>query len=195
MKRCRDWYREAVCQIMKHIDISDPALNAMEDIGPSTIPSSNASQAAAGIRARQLPRLKGATSLQEIDRQWRSIMIDDIVTEGPWENASVVEFWKGMQALSEYRDLALFMLQIIALLQSTAAVEHTFLKINNNKTKLRNSFAISTIKSIVKASEKFKEPFEIDERLFHLHSKARNSYMQKYTETDRINVEDNVNFE
>ena len=126
MKRCRDWYREAVRQIMRHIDISDPVLNALEDIGPSTILSSNASQAAAGILARQLPQLKGATSLQEIDRQWRSLMIDDIVKEGPWENASVVEFWKGMQALSEYRDLALFMLQIIALPQSTAAVEHTF---------------------------------------------------------------------
>ena len=103
-----------------------------------------------------------------------------------------MEFGKGMQALSEYRDLALNMLQITALLQNTAAVEFTFSKINNNKTQLRNSFSISTINSIVKVSEKFKEPCEIDEHFVHLHGKARNSYMQKYNERDRINVEDTL---
>jgi len=167
----------------------------MKDFGPSTILSSNASQSAAGILARQLCGLKAATSLQEIDRQWRSLLIDNMLKKGSWENANVLDFWKGMHGLSEYRDLALFMLQITALPQSTAAVDHTFSKINNNKTKLRNNLAVSTIESIVKVSEKFKESFEIDEHLVHLHDKVRNSYMQKYSETDRKNVEDNVNFE
>jgi len=167
----------------------------MKDFGPSTILSSNASQSAAGILARQLCGLKAATSLQEIDRQWRSLLIDNMLKKGSWENANFLDFWKGMHGLSEYRDLALFMLQITALPQSTAAVDHTFSKINNNKTKLRNNLAVSTIESIVKVSEKFKESFEIDEHLVHLHDKVRNSYMQKYSETDRKNVEDNVNFE
>jgi len=149
----------------------------MKDFGPSTILSSNASQSAAGILARQLCGLKAATSLQEIDRQWRSLLIDNMLKKGSWENANFLDFWKGMHGLSEYRDLALFMLQITALPQSTAAVERAFLKINNNKTELRNNLAVSTIESIVKVSEKFKEPFEIDEHLVHLHGKARNSYM------------------
>ena len=149
----------------------------MEDIGPSTILSSNASQSAAGILARLLPQLKAATSLQEIDRQWRSLLIDNVLKKGSWEDANVVDFWKGVHGLSEYRDLALFMLQITALPQSTAAVERAFLKINNNKTELRNNLAVSTIESIVKVREKFKKPFEIDEHLVHLHGKARNSYM------------------
>ena len=173
----------------------DPVLNAITDIGPSTILSSKASQSAAGILARQLPRQKAAISFQDIDRQWRSLLIDNVLKTGSRENANVVDFWKGMHGLSEYRDQALIMLQITALLQSITAVECTFLKLNINKTKLRNNLAVSTIKLIVKVSETLKEPSEIDEHLVHLHGNARKSYMQKQSETDRKNVKDNGNFE
>ena len=33
MVRCRDWYREAIHQIRKRIDISDPILSALQDVG------------------------------------------------------------------------------------------------------------------------------------------------------------------
>ena len=123
------------------------------------------------------------------------MLIDNVIKKGGWENASVVEFWKAMAALAEYKDLALFMLQITALPQSTAAVERTFSKVNNNKTKLRNSLAVNTIEAIVKVSERYTNNFEIDEHLVQLHGKARNAYMQKYAEKDSTNIEENMYFD
>ena len=82
------------------------------------------------------------------------------------------------------------MLEVAALPQSTAAVERTFSKINNNKTKLRNGLAITTIEAIVKVSERFKKNFEIDERLASLHSNARGAYMQRYTDADAEKITD-----
>ncbi len=70
-----------------------------------------------------------------------------------------------MLGLQEYHELARFMLEITALPQSTAEVEHTFSKVNNNKTKLRNTVAVRTVEGIIKSSEAFTSNFEINARL------------------------------
>ena len=195
LKRCRNWYREAVRQILKRVDVSDPVLNAMKDITPRVIVKDKAAQTAAGTLAKHLPRLKGDSSLLDIDRQWRSLLIDDVVKNGGWENQSVNDFWKAMKQLQEYESLALFMLNVTALPQSTAAVERTFSKININKTKLRNCLAVNTLESIVKVSEKFTTNFDIDEHHVRLHANARNLYMQRYTQKEIDNIDNNISFE
>eukprot|EP00112_Aurelia_sp_Birch-Aquarium-sp1_P014236 Seg306.6 transcript_id=Seg306.6/GoldUCD/mRNA.D3Y31 product="Zinc finger protein 862" protein_id=Seg306.6/GoldUCD/D3Y31 len=190
LKRCRDWYREAVRQILKRIDVSDPVLLALKDIESSAIMKGKVKLSSAGVLATKLPRLRGNSSLQVIDRQWRSLVQDDVVKNGGWEKHGIIEFWKAMLALPEYQELAQFMLEVTALPQSTAAVERTFSKINNNKTKLRNGLAVTTIEAIVKVSERFKKNFEVDERLVNLHSKARGAYMQKYADADLVEITD-----
>eukprot|EP00795_Rhopilema_esculentum_P004631 gene4631-20906_t len=112
-----DWHplsEEAVRQILKRVDVSDPVLNAMEDITPRVIVKDKAAQTAAGTLAKHLPRLKGDASLLDIDRQWRSLLIDDVVKNGGWENQSVNDFWKAMKQLQEYESLALFKLNVTA---------------------------------------------------------------------------------
>ena len=100
-----------------------------------------------------------------------------------------------MKQLQEYESLALFMLNVTALPQSTAAVERTFSKININKTKLRNCLAVNTLESIVKVSKKFTTNFDIDEHHVRLHANARNSYMQRYTQKEIDNIDNNISFE
>ena len=80
------------------------------------------------------------------------MQIDECIKGGGWWKKNIVEFWQSMLALPEYQDLARFMLEITALPQSTAEVERTFSKVNNNKTKLRNSLAVRTLETIIKSS-------------------------------------------
>ena len=168
LKRCQDWYRVLVRQILKRIDVSDPVLLALKDIESSTILKGKDKLSSAGILAINLPVLRAGSSLQVIHRQLRSLIHDDVVKNGGWEKHGIVGFWKAMLLLPEYQELAQFMLEVTALPQSTAAVERTFSKINNNKTKLRNGLAITTMEAIVKVNERFKKNFEIDERLASL---------------------------
>ncbi len=40
----------------------------------------------AGVLAMKLPMLRGDSSLQVIDRQWRSLVHDDAVKSGGWRS-------------------------------------------------------------------------------------------------------------
>ena len=148
----------------------------------------------AGVLAKGLTRLLGnsrpalqSQTIQDIDRQWRSLQVDEAVKNGGWEEKSINEFWKGMLVIPEYKDLATFMLEITALPQSTAEVERTFSKVNNNKTRLRNALAVRTVEAVIKSSEAYPTNFEVNEKLANLHSKARKSYMERFSEQDRSN--------
>ena len=62
LKRCRDWYREAVCQILNHIVVCDLVLNSFKN---GTVLIQSGGELAKGLR-----RLIGDDSIQTIDRQW-----------------------------------------------------------------------------------------------------------------------------
>ena len=73
-------------------------------------------------------------------------------------------------------------------------MERAFSKVNNNKTRLRNSLSVNTLDSIVKVSETFHRHFEINTRLAHLHGNAKNVYMEKYKKTDRDLIDEDEKF-
>ena len=87
------------------------------------------------------------------------------------------------------------MLEITALPQSTAVVERTFSKINCNKTKLRNRLAVRTIEAVIRVGEGFPGCFEVFARLSSLYSSARGSYMERYNNNDREDVENIEQFD
>jgi hypothetical protein len=194
LTQCRDWYREAVRQILNRVDVADPVLMALKDVNHKAILNGSADKMSAGVLAKGLTRLLGnsrpalqSQTIQDIDRQWRSLQVDEAVKNGGWEEKSINEFWKGMLVIPEYKDLARFMLEITALPQSTAEVERTFSKVNNNKTRLRNALAVRTLEAVIKSSEAYPTNFEVNEKLANLHSKARKSYMERFSEQDRSN--------
>eukprot|EP00794_Sanderia_malayensis_P006444 gene6444-7174_t len=184
---CRNWYREAVHQILNRIDITDLVLKAVQSIHPATIVDRKAATDAAGVLALKLPRLSQA-NFQVIDREWRSLLIDFSIINEEWKDSSIIEFWKFLSKVEAYKALGEFMIQITALPQSTACVERTFSKVNNNKTKLRNKLAISTTEGIVKVGEHFPTNFKVDNRLASLHKSARSSYERRYSANERATV-------
>jgi len=68
---------------------------------------------------------------------------------------------------------------ITAFPQSTAAVERTFSRLNNNKNKLMDCLAVCTLEAIIKPSENFSGDLEVNQRLMHFHGKARKTYFEK----------------
>lgn len=189
LRRCRDWSREAVRQILQRIDLSDPVLNASKDVNHVKIMDGSADVRSGAILAKGFPRIS-LSKVQTIDRQWRSVLIDDNVKKGGRESKPIVEFWKSLSRLREYEDVAIFMLQMTSLPQSTADVERTFSKLNANKTKLRSCLAVRTLEAIIKTAETFPLRVDINTRLNHLYTNARNKYMEKYTENVRDCGED-----
>ncbi|KAK4319067.1 hypothetical protein Pmani_009961 [Petrolisthes manimaculis] len=173
LSRCRDWYKIACSQILKRIDLLDPVFLAMKDVNHQLILKDKAIVSSAAVLFHKLPRLLPDVDVQSIDRQWRSILVDEEVKKGAWENHSVVEFWNPMRAVPSYKEVSTFMLKIMALPQSTAEVERTFSKLNNNKTKLRNKLSVSTLESIIKTSERFQSSFAMTPSLVKLYSGAR----------------------
>ena len=190
--RCRNWYKVAIRQMQKRIDLPRPILEAFVDVDHEAIVMGKADVKSGGVLAPKLPRrLSQCCGVQTIDRQWRSLVVDENVKKGSWETRPSHEFWKAMADIEPYKQLATFLLEITALPQSTAVVERTFSKLNNNKTKLRNALGVCTTEAIVKVSEEFPSNFDSNKRLAELHSKTRASYMRKYNEQERQTVEDN----
>ena len=120
------------------------------------------------------PRIAGPCK-KNVDRQWRSLLIDKEVLDGYLKEIKTEEFWKAISKIESYEALGNFMFEITALPQSTAVVERTFSKINCNKTKLRNRLAVRTIDPIIRVGEGFPGCFEVSARLSSLCSSARGS--------------------
>ena len=189
LSRCRDWYKEAVRQVQSRNDIDDPILAAIQNIHQLAIIEGTATLDAAASLFANLPTL-GEASLQTVDRQWRSLLVDDAVRNGGWEKKSIEIVWKSISEIDTYKDLGLFMLEVTALPQSTAAVERTFSKVSNNKTKLRNALSVRTVEAIVRTSDYFSTNFDVDDKLVGLYSKARGKYMERYNAEERSAAED-----
>ena len=139
-----------------------------------------------GVLAKGLPRLlkNCGIGIQDIDRQWRSLLIDEEIRKGGWENKEIVAFWRGIYLLPEYCDLTSFMLEVTVLPQSTAEVERTFSKANGNKTEVGSRLAVQTMEAMLKCSKTFPSTFEVDRRMVHQHGESRRNYMAKYTDED-----------
>ena len=189
LSRCRDWHKEAVRQVQSCIDIDDPILTAIQNVHQLAMIEGTATLDAAASLFANLPTLCEA-SLQTVDRQRRSLLADDAVRNRGWEKKSIEIFWKSTSEIDTYKDLGLFMLEVTALPQSTAAVERTFSKISSNKTKLRNALSLRTVEAIVRTSDYFSVNFDVDDKLVALYSKARGKYMERYNAEERSAAED-----
>lgn len=78
LSRCRDWCKEAVRLILQRIDLSDPVLNALKYVNHVKIMDGSADVRSGAILAKGFLRIS-LSKVQTIDRQWRSVLIDDNV--------------------------------------------------------------------------------------------------------------------
>ena len=178
--RCRNWYKVAIRQMQKRIDLSRAILEAFVNVDHVAIVKGKADVKSGGVLASRLPgRLSQCCGVQTIDHQCHFVLVDEDVKKGGWETRASHDFWKTIADIEPYKELATFMLEITALPQSTAVVERTFSKLKNNRTKLRNALGVCTMEAIVKVSEEFPINFDSNKRFAELHSKARANYMRK----------------
>ena len=119
------------------------------------------------------------TEMQVLDREWRSLLVDDQI-KSPNMKYSVESFWKKMSEVPAYNNISTFILVVLSLPQSTAGVERTFSKLNNDKTNLRNSLAVTTLEATIDCSETFKDTSDPNPRLVSLYGSARQRYMSKF---------------
>ena len=116
-------------------------------------------------------------SVQPLDRQSMCPLLDTDMDK-EWSTKTMEEFYGHLVTIDCYKELGLFVMNVLALPQSTAGVERTFSKVTPNKSKLRNSLHISTLESILVTSENFKENFESDNKLKTLLDKLATNIFQ-----------------
>jgi len=67
-------------------------------------------------------------------------------------------------------------------------LKKTFSRLNNNQNKLRNRLAACTLEATIKSSENFPGDFEVNQRLVHLHGKARKTYFEKFENCEAVDA-------
>jgi len=60
--------------------------------------------------------------------------------------------------------------------------------LNNNKNILRDRLVVCTLKAIIKSSENFPGVFEANQRLTHLHGKARKTNFEKFENSETVDA-------
>ncbi|XP_076811997.1 uncharacterized protein LOC143458967 isoform X2 [Clavelina lepadiformis] len=98
LERCREWYREAVKQLYRRINLDDPILQSLSHLKPSAIVNETSSITAAATIASGLPCITTMLNVnaQQIDRQWRSLLADENIISGQWKgNCSSTEYCSG----------------------------------------------------------------------------------------------------
>eukprot|EP00795_Rhopilema_esculentum_P007329 gene7329-13060_t len=116
LARCCDSYRKAIKEILKRVDISDPVLKAVKDVDRCSIMNGTTSIDTGAVLKSNLPRLSDA-SLQTIDLQWRSLLVDIDALKSEWKGKTLIEFWKQLSAIDSYKELGQFIIQVTALPQ------------------------------------------------------------------------------
>lgn len=114
--RCRNFYREAIKQMLQRVDVGDIVLQSLQDVNHLRILKGEASQSTAGVLFKALNiggQIKENGAIQQIDSQWRSLLIDENVLCGHWESKSIMEFWRAMIHVEAYSSLAKFFLQVL----------------------------------------------------------------------------------
>ena len=60
--------------------------------------------------------------------------------------------------------------------------------LNNNKTKLRNCLAVTTLEAIFGCRETFQDNFELNPRLVSLYKSSRQRYMENFETAELIDI-------
>ena len=79
----RNWYKAAIRQMQKRIDLPRPILEAFVDVDHVAIVKGQADVKSGGVLTSKVPnRLSQCCGVQTIDRQWCSLLVDEDVKKG-----------------------------------------------------------------------------------------------------------------
>lgn len=156
--RCLDFYIEGAAQIQKRFSLSDPTLQCLSAMDPSSVTTKSVPSIAP--LASFFPRLVPSNNINELDREWRQLRNLELDAE---LNVDMCQFWHKVRSMKKGDDtpmfplLGNFMKSLQCLPHSSAAVERVFSQVNLMKTKMRNQLNTSTLIGMLHAKEIYKE--------------------------------------
>lgn len=162
--RCRNFLQTACIEIKKRYNFSDNVLSKLYIFSPKYAIDSSIRQRfpTLTVLSTLLPRcIPNKVTEQQIDDEWRYLPYTELPEEILSEEEVDVFWGKLMQFKSEnevriFKNISLFVLNILSLPHSNADSERIFSQVNNIKTKLRNRLINNTINGVILAKELIK---------------------------------------
>ena len=153
--RCLEFYIEGVSQILKRIKLSDPVLQNLGAMDPQSILKKTVKSIVP--LACQFPNMVAVEDLNGLDSEWRLLRNTDL---GFDSDISMSDFWLKVKKMKKHDSplfplLGSFMMKLMCLPHSSAAVERIFSQINLVKTKTRNKLNTATLNGLLHAKETF----------------------------------------
>ncbi|CAD7081034.1 unnamed protein product [Hermetia illucens] len=144
--KCRNFYIEAVLQILKRFDLNNSFFRNLSIIAPDNVYACTYKSIAPLLQ--QVPRLL-ADNIQEIDSEYRTLI--NFVKDKE-QILDIEEFWRMVARIEigneqAFPNLVKLVFAILSFPHSSANVERVFSQVNLMKTKIRKRLENATIKA------------------------------------------------
>ncbi|CAD7078353.1 unnamed protein product [Hermetia illucens] len=144
--KCRNFYIEAILQILKRFDLNNSFFRNLFIIAPDNVYACTYKSIAPLLQ--QVPRLL-ADNIQEIDSEYRTLI--NFVKDKE-QILDIEEFWRMVARIEigneqAFPNLVKLVFAILSFPHSSANVERVFSQLNLMKTKIRNRLENATIKA------------------------------------------------
>lgn len=157
LKKVREFFIEAACQIRKRFPIGDPVIEMLEVLDPNITKSKFPSLVPLAVR---FPNLVSEENIQTLDDEWRRLVIEPLPFDH--KNMEPEEFWAILNTVKDgsgeyqFPNLCAFMSSLLSLPHANVDVERVFSSVNLIKTKSRNRLHTSTVRALLKTKDGIK---------------------------------------
>lgn len=135
--------------------MNDPVLSKLEAIHPTNAMSESYRNKVSTLLPLMniVPRIVSGEIMQNVDDEWRRLptLINQVDMTLPPD-----EFWAGICAFEDFKNVAKFALDLLCLPHSNADCERCFSSVNLIKTKIRNRLSNETLNGTLLAKQHIK---------------------------------------
>lgn len=161
--RCREFMITMCLQLQKRFDINSPFWRMTSYLCPKTLLDSKSRDSMPSMYdfVHHVPRIYSG-NLADLDTEWRNLDTTPNVRDLSAEGCNVIEFYtklgemKDNEGVHQFKNLATFALQVLALPTCNTAAERLFSKLNLIKTDIRNRLQMPALQSLTVLSESVK---------------------------------------
>jgi len=154
---CMNFYIEAVTQIKKKFDFSDPVFECLEILEPKTAQSFKIKSLNKIIN--RFPCLKNVVDIQKVDAEWKTHALLNFEEKGLCSTYPAETYWKKVFDLKTttgdpvFPNISKVVNLLLVLPFSNASVERVFSSLKRCKTNDRNKLKTNTVVSLMATRE------------------------------------------
>lgn len=148
-KRCQQFLIELCRQLKMRLPLDNPIIRDLKFLDPQ-VAMSGTIGSIANVAAR-FPNVLPAEKIQQLDQEWRDLILDDEISNlaDTCASSPAEEFWAKVVVNEKYRNLGTFVKAMLCLPVSNADCERVFSQVNLIKTKHRNRFSTEGVASVI----------------------------------------------